>query len=241
MITAGALLGLLVVWELFWTDVGANKEQAALVSALEVEWGGDTLPIPAFDTPDGPPIYPVIPAELVRRTDQAPVLAEPAIANTFATMYVPRWGLDYVKPISQGVSRRDVLDPLGIGHYPGTAMPGAVGNFAVAAHRTTYGKPFADIDKLRVGDPIVIRTEDVWYVYAVTEYEIVAPNHISSIAANPFNPGVASDNRYITLTTCHPKYSAKQRYIVHGELLYWAPTGEGFPTELIPADAETDA
>ncbi len=241
MVTAGALLGLLVVWELFWTDVGANRDQASLVSALEVEWDIDTLPIPVLDTSGGPPVYEVTPADLIQRTDPAPILEEPRIAKTFATMYVPRWGLDYVKPISQGVSRRAVLDPLGIGHYPDTAMPGAVGNFAVAAHRTTYGKPFADIDRLRVGDPILIRTENTWYVYTVTEYEIVRPNHVSSIAVNPFNPGVAHDNRYITLTTCHPRYSAVQRYIVHGELAYWAPTGEGFPAELIPAGAETNS
>ena len=37
----------------------------------------------------------------------------------------------------------------------------------------------------------------------------------------------------ITLTSCHPKFSAAQRYIVHGELVYWAPTGHGFPSEIV--------
>ena len=81
---------------------------------------------------------------------------------------MPRWGHDYQQPISEGTNREKVLNVLGIGHYSGIAMPGAVGNFAVAAHRTTYGKPFSRINELQVGDALVVRTERTWYVYRVT-------------------------------------------------------------------------
>ena len=70
-----------------------------------------------------------------------------------------------------------MLDVLGVGHYEGTAMPGGIGNFAVAGHRTTYAKPFNRVEELQVGDPLVIRTTDnIWYVYRVTSTEIVAPS-----------------------------------------------------------------
>jgi sortase A len=146
---------------------------------------------------------------------------------------VPRWGFDYVKPISEGTSRARVLDPLGIGHYSDTAMPGQVGNFAIAGHRTTYGKPFTDIDQLQVGDALVVQTEDAWFVYRVTDSEIVAPSYLAAIAPTPREPGVAPTAAAITLTSCHPRYSAEQRFVVYGQLEYWAPTGHGFPSEIV--------
>ena len=97
-------------------------------------------------------------------------------ATTFGALHVPRWGYDYVKPISEGTDRARVLDPLGIGHYTNTAMPGEVGNFSIAGHRTTYGKPFTDIQDLKVGDALVVQTDTAWYVYRVTSSEIVQPH-----------------------------------------------------------------
>ena len=245
MITAGLLLALLVVWELFWTDIGANREQEQIVA--ELDWDAMVLPIPADTTAPGAspeatgPVYPVLPASDIHVGETPPVAAAPAYAQTFATMYVPRWGLDYVKPISEGVSRSDVLDSKGIGHYPQTAILGEPGNFAVAAHRTTYARPFWDVDKLQIGDRIVIRTEDTWYVYSVTEFYIEQPSYVPAIAPVPGQPGAAADGHYLTLTTCHPKYSASERYIVHAELVYWAPASSGgFPTDLIPEGAQVE-
>ncbi len=155
LVTLGVVLGLFVGWELWWTDLGANRAQADIVANLN--WSGTPSasvsgtpgPSPSIANPDV--VFPINAPTLVKRTDAPPVLAEPAHATTFATMYVPRWGYDYVRPISQGTDKRGVLDPLGIGHYTGTAMPGGLGNFAVAAHRTTYGKPFNRIEEIQVG------------------------------------------------------------------------------------------
>jgi sortase A len=174
----------------------------------------------------------------MNRVDPPPVIDEPGIRTTFATLYVPRWGQGYVKPISQGVTRRDVLDRLGIGHYPRTAMPGDLGNFAIAGHRTTFGKPFSRIEKLKEGNAIVVRTEHTWYVYRVTSTLVVDPHQVGVIAANPLSPGAEPTARMITLTTCHPRYSARLRYIVHGELDYWAPADAGYPPEIARMEVE---
>lgn len=233
MIIAGAVLGLYVVWQLFYTDVTAAREQDEVLESLDWAYVGP-VEAPAVagesEVPEGPTV--IAPADR-REPDTAPVMEEPVFATTFATMYVPRWGTDYVKPVSEGVTRREILDVLGIGHYPETAMPGALGNFAISAHRTTYGKPFHRIAELVEGDPLVIQTEEAWYVYRVTEDLIVQPHQVEVIAPQPGEPGAAPDGRYITLTSCHPMYSAAERYIVHGELEYWAPVGDAVPAEIL--------
>jgi len=231
LITAGVLVGLFVVWQLFYTDVQSERIQDAVLE--EIPWYEP--PAPAIqDNGGGSTASGLFLAEGDKHytPDGAPVAPTPAYGEVFATMYVPRWGTDYVKPIAQGTTRFDVLDRLGIGHYKDTVMPGQVGNFAVAGHRTTYGKPFTHIEQLEVGDAVVVQTEEAWFVYRVTDYEIVLPTHIESIAPNPYAPGSEATEAMITLTACHPRFSAAQRYVVHGTLEYWAPTGVGFPVEL---------
>lgn len=226
LIVAGALLGLYVVWQLFYTDLEANHTQQEVVDGLD--W---VVPLDSITADDAVDL--AIPDHLKMSPDTAPVMEEPPFATTFATMYVPRFGSDYVKPVSQGVTRREVLDVLGIGHYPGTGMPGAKGNFAISAHRTTYGKPFNKIADLKTGDSLVIETKESWYVYKVTEWEVVQPTQVEVIAPVPNEPGVEPDGHYITMTSCHPMFSAAERWITHGELEYWAPHDAGIPGEIL--------
>jgi sortase A len=218
LITAGVLLLAFLAWQLWWTDVEANSAQAAVVE----EQGWD-VPLAGLD--DGPAI-------VTPRYDEPPVVEEPPYLTTFASMRVPRWDGEPTRTITQGTDRPNVLNPLGVGHYEGTAMPGAVGNFALAAHRTTYGKPFNRIEELQEGDPVVVWTQDTWYVYRVTSSQIVMPDDVQVIAPVPDQPGVEPTERFITLTTCHPMFSARERFIVHGVLDYWAPVSEGVPAEL---------
>ncbi|MFV0287778.1 MAG: class E sortase [Demequina sp.] len=227
LILAGVLLGLYVVWELFYTDVQGDRAQRDIVE--ELAWAdadvvdGDI----ATSTTD------TIPDDLKVTDEDPPAMEYPAYTETFATMMVPRWGDDYVRPVSEGDTRRDVLDPLGIGHYPDTALPGETGNFALSGHRTTYGKPFNRVDELQKGDYLVIQTADIWAVYHVTDWEIVDPSAVEVIAPTPNDPSAGATSRFITLTTCHPEYSAAERWVVYGELDYWAPTGHGVPAELL--------
>ena len=232
MITAGVLLGGFVVWQLWWTDVEGNRAQAEIVEQLE--WAEPVLPAtgPAQPNGDGPGAAPGEAAVAVRAAGDPPVPAEPAHATTFATLLVPRWTGEPERPISQGVDRATVLDPLGLGHYPGTAMPGAVGNFAVAGHRTTYGRPLHRIEELVIGDPLVVRTAEAWYVYRVTSTRVVRPEDVEVIQPNPADPAEPATERSITLTTCHPMYSARERYIVHGVLDYWAPSSGPAPAQV---------
>ena len=225
LITLGALLGLFVAWQLWWTDVIADRNQAAVIDELAWEPFVYTEPMPM-------PITPSTEADRVRRDMPPPTMDEPAHLTAFATMYVPRWGLDYVRPISQGTSKSDVLDVLGVGHYEGTAMPGGIGNFAVAGHRTTYGKPFSRIEELVLDDPIVVQTETAWYVYRVSSTQTVLPHQVEVLVAVPGQPGEIATEAVLTMTTCHPMYSARERYIVHATLDYWMESEDGPPVEL---------
>lgn len=219
MITLGVLLGLFVVWEVWWTDVEASAAQQTLVTAWEDE---PAAPVDRVATPQsGPP----------------PVLDAPPVGTTFALLRVPRWGEGYVMPISEGVDRVEVLDRLGIGHYPGTAMPGAVGNVALAGHRLSHGRPFHGVATLVPGDPLVVETSDAWYVYRVTESEVVEPGDVEVIAPVPGDPAATPTEAMITLTTCHPVYSTTHRFVVHGVLEYWALRTDGVPAELTSASA----
>lgn len=221
LITCGVLLLAFLGWQLWWTDVEGNREQAAVVEA-----GGWNDPIEQGQETGG---------IVTPRYDDPPVIEQPEYLTTFASMRVPRWDGEPTRTITQGTDRPNVLNPLGVGHYDGVAMPGGLGNFALAAHRTTYGKPFNRVAELQEGDPIVVWTQDTWYVYRVIGSDIVYPKDVWTIQPDPWDETVTNETatrRLITLTSCHPMYSARERYIVWGELDYWAPTSEGIPAEL---------
>ena len=100
----------------------------------------------------------------------------------------------------------------GAGHYPNTPLPGEEGNVAIAGHRTTYGKPFANLDHLKPGDEIFLETPVGRYTYKVSRDPfVVTPTDFSVIAQTP--------GKTLTLTTCHPKGSARQRLVVKAELV----------------------
>ncbi|HET7721375.1 MAG TPA: class E sortase [Acidimicrobiales bacterium] len=98
----------------------------------------------------------------------------------------------------------------GAGHYPQTPLPCETGNVSIAGHRTTYGKPFHNVDLLKPGDDIILTTPIGSCTYKVERQFIVRPEDTSVIAPTP--EGV------LTLTTCHPKGSARQRLIIRATL-----------------------
>ena len=106
----------------------------------------------------------------------------------------------------------------GPGHIPGTAAPGEVGNTVFSGHRTTYGAPFGDLGELGVGQVVVVETQTEFYTYTVTGTQIVAPSAIEVTYPVPGEAGAEATQRLLTLTTCNPKYSARQRLIIRGEL-----------------------
>jgi sortase A len=215
IVTAGVLVLLFLAWKLWWNDTVVAREQSSAAQELSEEWA---------ITPGAEPA-PGEPA----------VLAEPGHGDVIGNLSVPRWGSDYVRTIAQGTST-DVLNStrLGVGHYDGTAMPGAVGNFSVAGHRSAYGGAMHLMHELETCDPIVIETADGWYVYRVTGVQVVEPTAVEVIAPVPGRPGETPTERTITLTTCTPLYSTAQRMVTTGLLDSWHPRSGGAPEILIP-------
>jgi sortase A len=220
-ITVGVLVFLFLGWQLWLNDliVGADQNRAAVTLAKNWE----------TDTPSHAHVSPVVPP------DYGPpaVAVAPKNAEQFAVMYVPRFGADYARSISEGVSTTDVLDKNGIGHYPGTQMPGAIGNFAVAAHRTTHGAPFKQIASLTVGDKLYLQTQDGYYTYDFRGLEYVRPSAVDVLDAVPRAPGVTPTARVLTLTSCNPMFSAAERIIAYSVLEAWQPTSAGPPPAIL--------
>ena len=218
LITLGLLTFLFMAWQLWWTDVTANREQAITIHALERGFG---------------------PAGRPEHGAAAPLatLTKVPFGEAFAIMRIPRFGADYARPVLQGIDH-DTLTK-GIAHYPGTAFPGQVGNFAVAGHRTTYGKPFSDIDLLQKGDVIVVETKSSYFVYAVDRHVIVTPDQVEVIGPVPQDPGAHPSQAWLTMTSCHPRYSANQRYIVFAKLVKRLPRASGLPASFMALPAGT--
>jgi sortase A len=150
------------------------------------------------------------------------------LGSGLALLRIPRLGKKYRYVVIEGVT--DAHLRKGPGHYPGSAQPGGVGNFVVSGHRTTYSAPFNRLDTLRDGDKILVDTRAMQYVYQVTDRRIVKPSAVEVTAPVPFRPRARPTKRLITLTTCHPKYSAAERLIVFGRLV------EEKPRVAAPAD-----
>jgi sortase A len=111
--------------------------------------------------------------------------------------------------VVEGVSRNNLKN--GAGHMPSTPLPGQPGNAVISGHRTTYGAPFHELDELAPGDLIEVETALGVHVYAVRATEIVRPTEIW--VTEPI------DGAWLTLTTCHPRFSARQRLIIFSELV----------------------
>jgi len=127
--------------------------------------------------------------------------------DSLTRIRIPAIDIDVV--VVEGVSASALR--AGAGHYPSTPLPCESGNVSIAGHRTTYGRPFHNIDLLQPGDEIFLATPIGECRYEVTEQLITRPTDVSVIENT-------ADSR-LTLTTCHPKGSARQRLIVHAALV----------------------
>ncbi|MEK9938059.1 MAG: class E sortase [Ilumatobacter sp.] len=142
---------------------------------------------------------------LVKESAEAALLE---VGEPLGVLRIPAIDVDLV--VVGGVGTEELK--MGPGHYPGTALPGGLGNAAFAGHRTTYGAPFLDVDRLQAGDVIEFaRGDDIW-VYEVTGTQIVSPTdaHVL-LTENPLES-------VLTLTSCHPKRSTAQRIIISAAL-----------------------
>jgi sortase A len=145
----------------------------------------------------------------------------PPPGGAIARLYLPRIDKHWV--VVEGVDLDDIR--YAPGRYPTGAMPGEIGNFAVAGHRNPA--TFWDLDKVSQGDAVVVETQSSWYTYQVTETLVVSPSAVEVVAPVPGQPGVEPDQAMLTLTTCNPKWDNYERLIVHAELIEQQPrTGD---------------
>jgi sortase A len=203
MMSAGTIILLFVAYQLWGTGIRTAQAQNDLESQFEEQAREYTEENP---TPVTLPVDPSDPADEPVVSSEIP--APPATGEVGGRIQIPSIGADWF--FLEGVGL-DVLKD-GPGHYEGTPLPGEEGNASLAGHRTTYGQPFHNIDKLGPGDRIVVTyNTGARFVYEYRETEIVTPDRIDVIENT-------EDNR-LTLTACHPKYSASERIVVSSALV----------------------
>jgi LPXTG-site transpeptidase (sortase) family protein len=190
LITAGVVLGLFVVYSLWWTNVLADREASKQgdqirdgwanrgPGALEIKDGIGFLHVPAMNNGE----------VLVKKGTDAEAL------NNGIAGY-------YTDPIKSALPWDDK------------------GNFTLAAHRDGHGAKFHNIHKIKTGDSIVFETKDTWYIYKVyNDLKETSKYNVDVLQPVPKESGKTKPGRYITLTTCTPVYTSDYRYIVWGEL-----------------------
>lgn len=148
------------------------------------------------------------------------------LGKPFALLRIPRFGRTWQFAVVQGTALPQLA--LGPGHVPGTGLPGAVGNFAVAGHRVTAGNPFWSLPSLRAGDAVYVETVAGTYEYSVTGRPVlVSPDDTAVLAPVPDHPGEMPRRRMITLITCDPPWTGTNRVIVTGVLVRTLPRASG--------------
>lgn len=197
LITVGAVLLLFVLYQLVGTNFAEEHNQQVLAHEFQ-----QALTQPAT---------PATPSTTLPSTSSAAPGAP--VTGAIDHLVIPKIGVD--KYVVEGVAEQNLEH--GPGHYPGTVLPGEVGNAAIAGHRTTYGAPFFRLNELAIGDPIQItNTKNQHFTYVVNKLEIVQP---TDVAVLDNTPGVAE----LTLTTCNPRFEASNRLIVVAKLTGAAP------------------
>lgn len=227
MLTLGALMALFLAWHLVWNDAiqGARQNDSALNQAQQ--WQAPT-PYESEEATEAAP------SVLQPSNELPPVTVAPPAGETFALLYVPRFGANYVRSIAEGVDLETVLNSrtIGVGRYLESEQLGEAGNFALAAHRNSFGAAFGEIGELRVGDRIYIEVPEGWHSYKFRNLEYVWATEVDVLNAFPRMSGPTSESRIITLTSCHPKFSEAERVIAYGLYEGWYPRANGAPTEI---------
>ncbi len=186
LLLAGLAIGGYLAWLLWGTGLETRRAQAELREGFVVG---------------------------ARRPEQAPP-AERVVkvpGRAVAILVIPRIDLDVV--VVEGTDTEALKK--GPGHYPQTAYPWEDhGRVGIAGHRTTYGAPFWSLDRLRPGDPILLKTEYGIFRYVVTRTAITPPSGILPSGRFVLEQ---TERPTLVLTTCNPRFSASQRLIVFAE------------------------
>ncbi len=160
-----------------------------------------------------------LPGEVL--SEEAAIVTEPLppAGNAIGRIVIPAAGVDWT--VVEGVSVADLRT--GAGHMPDTPLPGQPGNAVISGHRTTYGAPFFHLDRVEPGDEIEVTTATGTHAYQVVESRVVGPNDTWVTGQ--------WDGAWLTLTTCNPRFSSRERLVVFAHLV-GGPNAEaivGFP------------
>lgn len=258
LITAGMVVLLFLVYQLYVTNIFSAQKQASATTSLDKEWdtvGGGNGPARSnhYDVVDG---------------------------HGLAKLYIPALGQDYKFTIVEGTTQDDLA--IGPGHYSDSALPGQPGDFSVAGHRVGQGAPFNDLDLVHSCDALIVETQTHFFVYRMLPnkdeiptwatgkgtdphcsgangeakvnplgglytktfgQEIVLPSQADVVAPIPHEPNAqvspAQEASLLTLTTCNPKFSSAQRLILHAVLVKDWAKNPATPNQLPPEMKET--
>lgn len=191
LVVLAAALAAPVLWDMWGSNVYASQRQAQLAEQLTAEQD----PTMALGVVTGTGVSSTVPANV------------PPTGEALGHLVIPQAGVDAVVVV--GTDHESLKS--GPGWMDTTALPGQAGNAVISGHRTTYGGPFRNLDDLAPGDEIIFERPGVPTVrYLVTETLIVAPSEVW--VAGP------SDHAELTLTTCHPEGSDRQRLVIKASL-----------------------
>lgn len=194
LVWAGLLLLGLVAYQLWGTGLETQRAQNRLEREFEKLLAESESASAA-------------PAQEVTTGVTPPVTAPKRPTKALALIRIPSAGVSDI--VVEGVSASALRQ--GPGHVPDTPLPGRAGNAAIAGHRTSYGAPFGDLDRVAKGDTVEITTVEGQFTYTVTDVEIVEPTRTDVLASR-------TKKKTLTLVTCHPRYSTDKRLVVHAEL-----------------------
>jgi sortase A len=200
LIGTGLLLFGFVAYQLWGTGIETARAQRALSAEFEQLLVEPSPPLtaPPETDPESPESTP--PTNAPRKV---------GLGDPLARIEIPRISVDDIVVVGVGSSELQ----LGPGHFPDTVPPGHLGNAAIAGHRTSYGQPFRNVDRLEPGDEIRATTPDGTYTYRVTQTRIVSPSdYFVVLTTNP-------DEAQLTLISCHPVWSTAQRIVVSAALV----------------------
>ncbi len=226
--TAGVVILLFVVYELYFTGIATEHAQSHLERTFQAEVRSGIAP---------------------SRT--------PALGAGIALMYAPALGSrsSWHFIVVEGTGESQLAQGPGHYEYPAalakvlnlphvaargdtpSAFPGQVGNFVVSGHRTTHAHPFFNADRFKPGDAVIFETSTTWYVYRVTSTASVLPTDVDVTFPVPGKPGATASQALLTLTTCNPRYSASHRLVINGVLAYSQPLASGDPAAFLTGRA----
>ena len=198
-------------WQVFGTDVVNERVQAAAGIQLEQSFKRTRTDPPKVEEVPvlevGEVFVPEDPPESAPDVVEYYAGDQPEEDTEFAYLSIPSLDLEAV--VFEGVTAETLRK--GPGHMPWTPLPGQPGNAVISGHRTTYGRPFFDLDQLKPGDRIEIETVIGTHLYVVRDSFVVKPTDV----------WVTEDREggWLTLTTCNPKFSARERLIITAELV----------------------